>query len=64
MSDVSIPMDWQPGDAVISINNSYGSFVGIVLEIVKYDAYGACAVVYWPKGVDLVNVDAILPAFC
>ncbi len=64
MGDVSIPMDWQPGDAVVSINNSYGNFVGIVLEVVKYDAYGACAVVYWPRGVDFVNVDAIQPAFC
>ena len=64
MGDITVPMDWQPGDAVIVINKTLTDFVGIVLEVVKYDAYGACAMVYWPHGIDFINVEAIQPAFC
>lgn len=63
MGDVSVPMDWQPGDAVISINSSKNSFIGIVIEIIRYDSYGACAMVYWPGGLDFINIESLRPAF-
>ena len=63
MTDVSIPMDWQPGDAVIVISNKTNSGVGIVIEILKINAFGACVLVFWPHGVEAVNVDSITHAF-
>ena len=32
MGDVSVPFDWKPGDAVISIDNSSSRYIGIVVE--------------------------------
>ena len=63
MGDISIPMDWQPGDAVISINSTHDRLIGIVIEIIRYDAYGACAMVYWPSGLDFINIESLRPAF-
>ena len=63
MTDIAIPMDWQPGDAVVAINSNYGRSIGIVIEIIKYDAYGACAMVYWPAGLDFINIESLQPAF-
>ena len=63
MGDVSVPFDWKPGDAVVSIDNRSSRYIGIVVEILKYDSYGPCAMVYWPRGIDFVNVSSLRPAF-
>ena len=64
MGDVTVPMDWRPGDAVIPIDPTHDGCVGIIIEVLNYKNYNKTAMVYWPRGIDFISVDAILPAFC
>jgi len=64
MSDISVPMDWQPGDAVTCY---YADYIGIVIEILRFGenaGLGELALVYWPnKGIDSINSIVLQPAF-
>ena len=63
MGDVSVPMDWQPGDAVVIIHKPYGGHVGIIIRIMAYENYPNCAMVYVPRGIDFINLNSLAPAF-